>query len=136
MKNNPTDSGSSVMAVANDHLLASLPVGSRIWFAEESRPYRVRATDGRFLVCTKPFNPRKTVLYCILDTETVMRAPENLIFGHGAETDEQCQEMLKRINGSDPEMKTELSRRHGLPAKVVRFVANSGIRQKKETSHE
>jgi len=121
-----TQSNSNAGSGCSSHdLLASLPVGSRIWFAEESRPYRVRATDGRFLVCTKPFNPRKTVLYCILDTETMMRAPENLIFGHGAESDEQCQEMLGRINGSDPEMKTELSRRHGLPAKVLRFVANA-----------
>jgi len=54
----------------------------------------------------------------------MMRAPENLIFGHGAETDEQCQAMLKRINGSDLEMKTELSRRHGIAAKVIRFMAN------------
>lgn len=111
--------------VVSTNLLASLPIGSRIWFAEESRPYRVRATDGRFLVCTKPFNPRKTVLYCIFDTETMMRAPENLIFGYGAETDEQCEAMLRRINGSDPEMKTELSRRHGITAKAVRFVANA-----------
>lgn len=104
--------------------LSELPIGARIWFAEESRPYRVRATDGRFLICTKPFNPRKTVLYCILDTETMMRAPENLIFGRGAETDEQCQEMLKRINGTDPNMKTELSRRYGVDARVIRVETN------------
>jgi hypothetical protein len=100
---------------------AEMKIGSRIWFAEESRPYRVRAMDGRFLVCTKPFNLLKTVLYCIFDIQTMMRAPENLCFGLGAETDKECQDMLSRINGSNPDMKTELSRRHGIPARVIRF---------------
>ena len=60
-----------LVGITSTDLLAALPVGSRIWFKEEKRPYKVRAADGRFLVCTKPFKPRKTVLYCIQHTETM-----------------------------------------------------------------
>lgn len=98
-------------------------VGSRIWFAEEKRPYRVRVRDARFLICTKPFNPRRTVLYCIVDLEKKWRGPENLIFEHGAETDPQCRRMLRRLNGkwrSGVNQRTEVSRRRGIVLNVTR----------------
>ena len=41
-------------------------VGDKIRFAEEKKPYTIRACDDRFLVCTKPYNFRpKTMLYII-----------------------------------------------------------------------
>lgn len=71
-----------------------LAVGHRVWFAEERMPYTVQARDGRFIVCTKPFAARKTVIYTVLDLQRGVRGPDNLVFGMGYETREECQERL------------------------------------------
>jgi hypothetical protein len=123
--------------------LATVPVGTRIYFAEEKQPYRVKARSKRFLVCTKPFNVRKTVIYTIVDLKEGVRGPENLVFGFGAETDEQCREMVDRLEGREKPMTeeeiatvreidpkfvapklsaSEVSHRHRIDAKVARIV--------------
>lgn len=81
-----------------------ITVGSRIRFAEERRPYTVRAANNRFLVCTKPFNLKHTVLYSVVDFKRQIRGTENLIFGMGAETDEQCRAMLVRLVSGESEV--------------------------------
>ena len=81
--------------------LREAPIGARLYFSREKRPYRVRARSGRFLVCTKPFAAQKTVLYTVIDLVERVRGPENLVFGMGAETDEQCWDMLDRLDGRD-----------------------------------
>lgn len=75
-----------------------------MWVTTDKRPYTVKARNERFAVCTKPFNLRHTVLYFVLDTEERCRGPENLIFGMGAETVEQCEEMLARLASGDTEV--------------------------------
>jgi len=77
-------------------------VGDKIQFASERLRYTVQARGPRFLVCTKPFNPRHTVLYTVVDLQEGVRGTENLIFGFGAETREQCEEMLARLEGRYP----------------------------------
>lgn len=99
--------------------LKTCPVGTRIWFQREKRPYRVRARSFRHLVCTKPFNPRRTVLYTIVDLAEGIRGPENLVFGMGAETDEDCKAMLERLN--DPSDPSEVSRRRCIPLDFLRL---------------
>lgn len=105
-------------------VFASVKVGDRVKFAEEKQAYTVQARDARYLVCSKPFNPRRTVLYTIIDLEEEVRGPENLIFGMGAETREQCEEMLARLNGSaGPNFdnhRSEVSYRHRIPLCVDR----------------
>ncbi len=86
----------------------------RVFFVEEVRPYKIRSMDDRFLICTKPFNLRHTVLYCIVDTKEEIRGTENLVFGFGAETDEQCEEMLKRLQDGE----TEVSHRNRIPLRI------------------
>lgn len=31
-------------------------VGDKVYFPNEKKPYRVRARDERFIICTKPIN--------------------------------------------------------------------------------
>ena len=71
-------------------LLGRAKVGTRIWFLGESHPYRIRARGERYLVCTKPFNLQKTVIYTVVDLVEDVRGTENLIFGVGAESDQDC----------------------------------------------
>lgn len=124
------------------------PVGARVFFAEEKAPYRVRARSVRYLVCTKPFNPKRTVLYTIVDLVENVRGPENLVFGMGAESDADCVAMVKRLHGiSEPltakalaevktmprnlrkacqprfEAPTEVSHRNRIPVKIDKVVA-------------
>ena len=74
-----------------------IPGETRIKFVGERLRYTVRATDGRFVVCTKPFNPRRTVLYSIIDFKRWVRGRENLIFGRSFVTTEECEEALVRL---------------------------------------
>lgn len=90
--------------------------GQKIKFKSEKQCYTVRCASNRFAVCTKPFNARKTVLYCIIDQWTDLRGPENLVFGMGAETDEQCFEMLVRLLDGQ----SDVSHRHELKLDIER----------------
>ena len=102
----------------NDELIQS-SVGTKVWFEGEARPYRVRARSERYLVCTKPFNLKKTVIYTVVDLQKKMRGTENLVFGFGAETDEQCENMIARLENVDNP--TGLSRRNSVPLCVIRI---------------
>lgn len=86
-------------------------VGTKIKFPEEKQRYTVQACDGRYAVCTKPFNCRKTVLYTIIDVQEKIRGTENLIFCVGFETKEQCQEALQRLAKGE----SEISYRNRIP---------------------
>jgi hypothetical protein len=97
-----------------------LTEGDRIKFAEEKQAYTVQATSDRYSVCTKPFNPKKTVLYSIVDWEEQVRGTENVIFCNGAETQEQCFQMLVRLL----EGHSEVSYRNRIPL-VVDWVRNA-----------
>ncbi len=68
----------------------------------------MRAAGLRFAVLNKPFNPKKTVIYTIVDLEEGVRGTENLVFGMGAETTEHCVAMLQRLESG----KTEVSHRN------------------------
>ncbi len=80
----------------------------------EKNPYRVRARDDRYIICTKPFNPQHTVLYFIVDLLERWRAPDNMIFCNGYESDEDCQERLAELQSGE----IELSRRRGIPLDI------------------
>ena len=89
-------------------------VGDKVYVPNESRPYKVRARDDRYIICTKPYNPRHTVLYFIIDLITKRRAPDNMIFCSGYETDEDCQERLQELQNGE----IELSKRRGIPLDI------------------
>ena len=56
--------------------------GQKIWFAEEKRPYTIRACNERYLICTKPFNLQpKTVMYTIVDLEEEIRGTDGYSIG-------------------------------------------------------
>lgn len=93
-----------------------LAVGDRIKFAEERQRYTVRAVsaDGRFAICTKPFNPRHTVLYSIIDFKRDVRGPDNLIFSSGYETDEQIASNMRLLESDE----IEVSYRRSIPLSI------------------
>ena len=37
-------------------------IGDKVYIPGEKRPYIVRVRDNRYIICTKPYNPKRTVL--------------------------------------------------------------------------
>jgi hypothetical protein len=88
-------------------------------FAEERNAYTVQARGERYLVCTKPFPLKKTVLYTVVDLQEQIRGTEGLVFGMGAETRDECEQMVARLEGKDRDINTEVSRRNRVPLRVA-----------------
>ena len=89
-------------------------VGDKVYIPSEKKPYTVKARDDRYIICTKPFNLQNTVFYFIIDLVEKWRAPDNMVFCFGYETDEDCLERLKDLQ----EGTIELSRRRGIPLDI------------------
>lgn len=87
-------------------------VGDKVYVPKEKKPYRVKARDDRFIICTKPCFG--TVLYFIVDLKERWRAPDNMVFCSGYETEEQCKERLAELQSGE----IELSRRRGIPLDI------------------
>jgi len=81
-----------------------IKVGSKIKFEREKQRYTVQACDDRFVICTKPMNALKTVLYTIIDFKRNERGPDNLVFSFGYETKKQCKENLKMLQENEMEV--------------------------------
>lgn len=74
-----------------------LKPGDPVYINNEKRPYRVKCRDDRYIICTKPYNPQRTVMYFIIDLVRGVRGPDNMVFCSGYETQEQCEERLKEL---------------------------------------
>lgn len=96
-------------------------VGDKIYFAEESKPYKVRAANDRYAICTKPYNLKRTVLYTIVDLVEEIRGTENTVFCMGFENDLDCEEALRRLISGD----SEISRRNRVPLRLVSTIIPS-----------
>lgn len=79
-------------------------IGDKVYIPGEKRPYRVRARDNRYIICTKPCFG--TVLYFIVDLEDKRRDPDNMIFCLGYETDDDCKERLEELQRGTIEVST------------------------------
>lgn len=88
-----------------------LVAGDKVFVDNEKRPYTVRCRSDRFIICTKPYNPKHTVHYFIIDLWTKMRGPDNCVFCFGYETDKQCKERLSELELG----LISLSSRHSVP---------------------
>lgn len=58
-------------------------IGDKVKFAEEKQRYTVSACDDRYLVCTKPFNPKKTYLYTMVDLKSKIRGTDGYAMNWG-----------------------------------------------------
>jgi len=114
------------------YIKGKVPVGTKIKFSGEKRMYTVQASNICFAVCTKPFNAKKTVLYSIIDFKEKIRGAENLIFGLGAETKEECEEMLERLTQGE----SKISRRNRTELEIEKSINPRLIQPTKEKKYE
>jgi hypothetical protein len=106
-------------------------VDEQITFAEEAgQPYTVQAINGRFAILTRPMtaedaeendwpgDPSGEVMYTIVDSDTWLRGPNNLVLNcYDYKTREGCEECLCDLAGS----RVEMSQRRGrsIPVRLV-----------------
>lgn len=79
-------------------------IGDKIYIPNEKKPYKVKARDDRYIICTKPFNPKHTVLYFIIDLVRKVRGTDDRLFCMGYETKEQCEDNLRRLQDGTMEV--------------------------------
>lgn len=58
-----------------------IEVGDKIKFLREGHAYTVKGRNDRYLICTKPFNVKKTYIYTIVDLEEQVRGRDNYTLG-------------------------------------------------------
>jgi len=61
--------------------LTTAAVGDKIKFVEEKATYTVQARSERYVICSKPFNLKGTVIYTIVDLKEGIRGPDSNVFG-------------------------------------------------------
>ena len=85
-------------------------VGDKIYFAEEKKPYTVRACDERFLICTKPYNFKpKMVIYTIVDLKEKIRGTDNYSIGWcDYYYTKDCKKILKELQKTADSTTTEI----------------------------
>jgi hypothetical protein len=102
-------------------------VGDKIYFAEERNPYTIQACDERFLICTKPFNPKHTVQYTIVDLKDGIRGADNY-WKWGGYIDyadrKECERMLRALHGDCDEQDRQvmISPRNQIDLNIVKVV--------------
>lgn len=80
--------------------------GDKVWFSKSKKPYKVRASNERFAICTQPYNFKpQTVVYSIVDFARNVRGVDNLVFGiFDYYTDKDCQEALEMLASGEMEV--------------------------------
>lgn len=95
--------------------------GSRVYFEREKRPYTVKACDGHYAICTKPFAAKKTVMYTIIDLKEGIRGTNNMVFNpYDYAVQEDIDKCLSDL--SSPEECLEVSYRNRVPLDIVKVV--------------
>lgn len=93
-------------------------LGQKIWFKSEKRPYIIKAFSDRYVICTKPFNLKKTVLYTIIDWTRKVRGPNNLVFNLYDYTE---QDDIENCMHDLIKNEIQVSFRHCIPLDVKKF---------------
>ena len=94
---------------------SSARVGDKLYITGEVKPYTVKERDERYIIATKPYNLRHTVVYFIIDLFKGWRGPDDRVFCCGYETPEDISERLKELNNG----KIEVSRRRSVKTLMI-----------------
>jgi hypothetical protein len=106
-----------IIAEATNKESLTIEIGDKVKFCGEKQRYTLQGKNDRYLVLTKPFNPRRTYLYTIVDLERGVRGPCDLIFGlptdcNTPESALECLRWLEGFEGDFGRCEMEVSHRH------------------------
>lgn len=102
-------------------------VGDKIYFLEERYPYTIQACDERYLICTKPFNPKHTVLYTIVDLKDGIRGADNYWKWGGFvdyQEKKECERMLRALYGdcNEQDRQVMISYKNRVELNIIKVV--------------
>lgn len=96
---------------------SGIKINDKVYFSTEKAPYTVKAFDGRYAICTKPYNFKKTVMYTIIDFKEAKRSTNNLVFNmYDYKVQEDIDECLKDLKSGE----IELSRRNSVDLDIIK----------------
>lgn len=106
--------------------------GDSVWFAACRKPFKVRAANDRFAICTQPYNFKpKTVIYTIIDFERNVRGLDNTVFGeYYYYTDQECVAALQDLINGTMEVSYRTSKNVELDIIKVKSYGNKECRIK------
>ena len=73
-------------------------VGDKIKFKKEKQRYTISACDDRFIIAWKPFNPRRTFMYTIIDLKENERSSDNYYCAFDYTNEKEAQEAIEILN--------------------------------------
>lgn len=96
---------------------SGIKVNDKVYFSSEKAPYTVKAFDGRYAICTKPYNFKKTVMYTIVDFKKDKRSTNNLVFNiYDYKVQKDIDQCLKDLRSGE----IELSRRNSVDLDIIK----------------
>ena len=89
--------------------------GSRIGWKGQKRKFKVIARNDNFIIITRPYNPKRTFEYSILDLEYMKCNHDNYYTKYDYSNKEECKEDLKELQETRDKVKrTNLANDCGL----------------------
>lgn len=79
--------------------------GSRIGWKGQKRKFKVIARNDNFIIITRPYNPKRTFEYSILDLEYMECNHDNYYNKYDYSNKEECKEALKELQETRDEVK-------------------------------
>lgn len=80
-------------------------VGDKVKFKSQKRAYKIQACNERFIIATKPYNPKRTFLYTIIDFLYMVRGADNHYclydYNNPKEAKKALKELMKEDNDRD-----------------------------------
>ena len=94
----------------------SIEIGDKVQFKEEKGPYIVRGRTKRYMILTRPYYAKKTIIYAIVDWATDKRSSDSHVFSpYNYEEPEGILECLQSLTMGV----CRLSRRNQIPVKIA-----------------
>jgi len=88
---------------------------TKILFKDEPHPFIVKSNKGRYAICTKPYNPKKTVIYTIVDFDKDIRSTvSNVLSPYDFNTQEDIDKCMEDLFSG----KTYLSLRNQIKLEI------------------
>jgi hypothetical protein len=85
---------------------SKLAVGDRVWLGGKKQPWTVRARGPRYVILTKPYNPKRSTLYTVIDLELGIRGTDDYVGSLGYETPEQIDASMALFDSGEAEIST------------------------------
>jgi hypothetical protein len=82
-----------------------MKVGDKVKISGHKKPWTVKALSERYAILTTPFNPKRTVLYTIIDFKYRVRNRNNLVFNiYDYKAQEDIDQCLKDLESGEVEL--------------------------------